>query len=546
MDVASTSVRTEAAGTGRFLGWFTPWRCRIIFALLMAWGVRSHWQYLTHNCPLGLSGDEAHYWDWSRQLGLSYYSKGPVVAYIIRASCACLGETMPAVRLPAMVLAVGTALLTYWLIVKLFRSDRLALGSALLSHCVPVFIAGSILMTIDPPFFFCWAAATCLAVKAIFDESKWAWPALGVVVGIGFLAKYAMLLWFVCFGVFLYLDPASRKYLKSPRLWVAVGISLLFTMPVLMWNAQHGWVSFKHVNHQVGTGFKWLNPVEFIAGQAGIVGLSLFFILLGAINYVIRFAQADAHRRALIYLTTIGLCFFGIVGIDSFRTKIQPNWPAPAYFTLMILAAYFLSLRLKASAPNKWWWRGNLVFVVITAFILTPVAHDFSVVYPYVPAINKILAMVGVKKGRTPRTIDPTYKLRGGAELGQRVQEELAKLSPGAFVFSDDYQETAILAFYVPGQPRTYYSGSYKTIDPARFCQYDMWPDRSLEPEKTLLKGKDAILVGGMNNDIRGAFASVQRLAPLTIYVHGYNLRGYDLWACRGFKGLERPKNGNF
>ena len=74
-------------------------------------------------------------------------------------------------------------------------------------------------------------------------------------------------------------------------------------------------------------------------------------------------------------------------------------------------------------------------------------------------------------RARTPRTIDPTYKLRGNAELGLRVKDELAKLSPGAFVVSDFYEQTALLAFYVPGQPKTYYCGSYKSFDPARHCQ---------------------------------------------------------------------------
>src|SRR5687768_14021726 len=57
--------------------------------------------YLTLNCPISLAEDEAYYWDWSRRLDLSYYSKGPLAAYLIRASCAMFGDVMPAVRLPA-------------------------------------------------------------------------------------------------------------------------------------------------------------------------------------------------------------------------------------------------------------------------------------------------------------------------------------------------------------------------------------------------------------------------------------------------------------
>ncbi|MDH7499215.1 MAG: hypothetical protein QHH30_02355, partial [candidate division NC10 bacterium] len=33
--------------------------------------------------PLDLAPDEAHYWEWSRHLDISYYSKGPMVAFLI-------------------------------------------------------------------------------------------------------------------------------------------------------------------------------------------------------------------------------------------------------------------------------------------------------------------------------------------------------------------------------------------------------------------------------------------------------------------------------
>src|SRR3954466_15281280 len=112
--------------------WLTPAVCRAIFAALLIFGILSHIRYLTNNCPLVLSGDEAQYWDWSRQLGLSYYSKGPLVAYIIRASTSIFGNTMPAVRYPAILFSVGTSLVTYLLTKKLFRSEKLALGAVLL------------------------------------------------------------------------------------------------------------------------------------------------------------------------------------------------------------------------------------------------------------------------------------------------------------------------------------------------------------------------------------------------------------------------------
>ena len=56
------------------LAWLTPARCRAILAALLLLGFLGHLRYLTNNCPIDLSGDEAHYWDWSRHLDWSYYS----------------------------------------------------------------------------------------------------------------------------------------------------------------------------------------------------------------------------------------------------------------------------------------------------------------------------------------------------------------------------------------------------------------------------------------------------------------------------------------
>src|SRR5437764_11537544 len=87
------------------------WCLRIAAWMLVLASAALHLRYLAHQCPLDLAPDEAHYWDWSRHLDWSYYSKGPLVAYLIRAGCALAGAwsqaftstDMLAVRLPAVV-----------------------------------------------------------------------------------------------------------------------------------------------------------------------------------------------------------------------------------------------------------------------------------------------------------------------------------------------------------------------------------------------------------------------------------------------------------
>src|SRR5438445_9933510 len=85
------------------------WLWRSLAFLLIAVAASARLAYLVFDCPLDLSPDEAHYWDLSQRLDFSYYSKGPLVALLIRASCWLLGgwseqltgNQMAAVRAPA-------------------------------------------------------------------------------------------------------------------------------------------------------------------------------------------------------------------------------------------------------------------------------------------------------------------------------------------------------------------------------------------------------------------------------------------------------------
>jgi len=110
--------------------------------------------------PLLLAGDEAQYWDWSRRLELSYYSKGPGVAWIIAASTWAFGVSEWAVRLPAAVASFVATLALARLAARLTGGDeRVGFVAAVLYQAAPVFYATSQFMTIDAPYFACWIAA---------------------------------------------------------------------------------------------------------------------------------------------------------------------------------------------------------------------------------------------------------------------------------------------------------------------------------------------------------------------------------------------------
>jgi undecaprenyl-diphosphatase len=517
------------------LAWLTPARCRILLALVLLLDILGHVRYLNHNCPIDLSGDEAQYWDWSRQLDWSYYSKGPLVALIIRASCTIFGDTMQGVRYPAIAFAAGTSIVTYLLTRKLFASERLALGAVLLNHLVPMFVAGSVLMTIDPPMFFCWALATYFAAVAIFDDRPIFWALVGFAVGVGFLAKYAAMLWFGGLALFFLLEPVRFGGQKR-NVTLALVLALLLTLPVVFWNIRHGGASLKHVAHQTGASGGALsrgNLGEFIGSQILVVGPILAVMMGFAVVHA--FKTNSPERPKLIFLTSIGLSFFALTLLSSIVAKVQVNWPAPAYFTLMILTAHWLGTRLQ-SAQTWRPWRGWFWATVVFGVIVTPIAHDPGLVLPTMARIS----------GSLPKRLrfdagGLVTKLVGWKRLGDHVSDQLDRLGAGAMVLCDDYMQTAETAFYVRGQPRTYYAGSYYG-DAKRMTQYDMWPDRRLDAAGLL--GRNVVYVGKggpVPPDIERAFDRIERLPEVPIVVRGVTVRTFKMWIGYNFKGMNRP-----
>src|ERR1700747_2227168 len=105
-----------------------------------------------------LEFDEAHYWMWSERLAPAYFSKGPGIAFAIRASTALFGANEFGVRFFSPVLAAGTSLLLFYFARRLFAATAV-LWAVIGLNATPIFNIGAIVMTIDSLSIFFWVAA---------------------------------------------------------------------------------------------------------------------------------------------------------------------------------------------------------------------------------------------------------------------------------------------------------------------------------------------------------------------------------------------------
>ena len=100
--------------------------------------------------PLELGVEEAQYWLWSKTLDFGYFTKPPMIAWIIGASNWLFGHHVMAVRLPACWLNLATALVL-WQTATWLYGPRAGRWASLLWISLPAVGLGSFLISTDTP-----------------------------------------------------------------------------------------------------------------------------------------------------------------------------------------------------------------------------------------------------------------------------------------------------------------------------------------------------------------------------------------------------------
>jgi len=273
--------------------------------------------------------DEAQYWAWAQAPAFGYYSKPPLIAWLIAASTSVCGNTEPCVRLASPLLHTLSALAIFVLASRLYDRTTGVLA-ALAFALIPGVSFSSGIISTDVPLLLAWALAL-IGFVALFDTRAW-WPALvlGAALGLGLNAKYAMA-WFVpCAGFYLALTPARRGILRDSRLWAAVAICVTLILPNLAWNQAHAFATFSHTADNA----KWsgglvhpLKAAEFLLSQFGVFG-PFYFAGLLVIAYRSSTSMLPEADRLLL---AFSLPLIAIITVQAFVSRAHANWAAMAY-----------------------------------------------------------------------------------------------------------------------------------------------------------------------------------------------------------------------
>lgn len=409
---------------------------------------------------IDLGPEEAQYWEWSRNLDWGYYSKPPGIAWEIWAGCQLFGNTELGVRIGAVVFAFLTSLAIYWLAKASSLKEETAFFAALIMALSPLGVMGSFITVTDGGLILFWTLACCLIVR----EREPNYFLLGAVVLCGALFKWPMyLIWL--FAPF---------FLRTPKVLIAMAISLFGLLPSVIWNQQHEWVTFRHVistvmgHHQREIGATYLrqgNLGDFVAAQAGLLSPIFFFFLLAALVTLrwrgyrpLRFCAAVTGLLLLLYT------------VLSYFQKMQGNWCVFVYPTGVVLTAWYL---LEAVAWGKVWIYLGLIAALLQNLFL------YSV--PYLQRNDYF----GI-----PYKLNIFRHYMGWNRLGEWIGKSGYDPKEN-FLFGDKYQMSSLLGFYGPGQKRAY----FLNMQQSRKNQFSFWPAMAEEQ-----KGKTGYFVLAENN----------------------------------------------
>lgn len=418
---------------------------------------------------IDLFTEEAQYWLWSRNLDWHYYSKPPMIAGLNFISTSIFGSTELAIRLIPMVLGLGTSWVIYWFAHYIYQSHRIALWSSLIFLAMPISFLEFTFHTTDTSMTFFWTLGSYLLYRAVHSSGfKW-WIHAGLVTALGLMSKMTMILIFpflIFYLIYVGELKAKMKFVFAFFIIAAIGF-----LPVLIWNFQNEFYTFKHLAALGGAGgsapksfdagLVFKRSSEYLGGQLAIV--SVFF--LPFFYLILKKLKSNLNQVFVFLLLPGALTFLGFLGL-SFTTWVEVNWPGFAYSTFSIALAAAV---LKAGDS----WRIYRKFALSISFLL--------------PVLFISPNFLGWKSSGPIFKIEKSAfkRLLGYDILGKRIdhiQDSLQIERP--VVFSDSYHVSSELSFYLNDHPQTF------TINMgSRKNQFDLWPsmEQYVGQEKTFV-----------------------------------------------------------
>lgn len=490
-------------------------RALLILALLtVALGLR-----VVAMSGVTLLPEEAYYWMYSQHPALSYFDHPPMVAWLIGAGTSVFGDTEFGVRFGGAVLMLVSSVLMY-VFGTIWFGRAAGLAAALLLQILPVYFGTGLIATMDSALVFFWMTGLAGVSFALRDLRAWGWYLAAFGLGGAMLSKYTGV--FIGVGALLAVVtyPPWRRHLRTLHPYLAALLALAMFSPVLIWNAQHGWVSFRF---QFADRFygKSFNPVT-VASFVGLQVLVATPLVLACLGFLYA-RKTHKWRRLFTPRNVVALSFslplLMVMSYKSLRYDIHLNWTLPLYLSVLPAAARFCLVQWRRA-------RRGLVRFAWPRVALSTVVGCLAV---------NVLSLVYVLAVQ-PRTgwinaMDSWCKL---AAVVEAVEEQLeAETGIEPLVIADGkYRLASVLAFYRTTLENDVRSSDFTTsqwVAGGNGLGYPYW----VKPWD-----KSACIIVDDDNDI-DQFAPLFQHFKIVKQVRFTGKRKFQIAIAQGWRGVE-------
>ena len=387
---------------------------------------------------IDLRTDEAYYWTWSKENVLCFLDHPPMIAWFIRFGTAIFGDTNLGVRFAGILAMLITQLLLADIVRRVTHDVRAIVLAVLMPEAALYY--GLLMAKVSPdvaliPF----AVAMVWALIRVNEsgDGRW-WLAAGVFAGLALLSKFTVVMLIPAVLAFMLAPDWRRRWLLSPYPWLAAVFALVLFLPVLIWNAQHDWASFRfQLVRATATHELSLRTVaDFIGLQFGLVGFILLPVVLSGVSLTAwrGYLRGDA---VAILLSTSVIVPFGYFFWKSLSLRVGDTWPMFIWPAGFAATAINIAMLPREGFP-AWMIRSTISWAntaIVSGIAVVVVVFLYYIVTPW----NFI--------GKT----DPIGGEAGYEQVADRAQAELQKIG-GTWIATSDYRTYAMLRWYFNGR----------------------------------------------------------------------------------------------
>src|SRR4029078_10250079 len=164
------------------------------------------------------------------------------------------------------------------------------------------------------------------------------WLAVGLAAGAALLSKYTALFFGPAILIWLVAVPKLRRWLISPWLYLGGLVAPLLFAPVILWNADHHWVSFiKQMGRARIEDFRPVFIAELIPTQIAFATPLIW--ILGAMGLYALYQSRAGAPPARVLVNTMFWTIVAYFVWHSLHARVEANWFAPVYPAFAVAAA---------------------------------------------------------------------------------------------------------------------------------------------------------------------------------------------------------------